>query len=247
MPAGFPRVRGWCSRCTTRPTAPGKQDLTKIGLIFGERQDITHEVSTLTALNHDFEIPPGHPDYPVSAGISRLPAKGEILAITPHMHYRGKSFRVFAERGEETEILLDVPRYDFNWQHIYELAEPLPLKSITKLRFTARFDNSAANPFNPDPARHVTWGDQTWEEMAIGFFQIAVPRGTKVDRFHKPQTTPQDSPERRQKIQAFVDRFFKRFDANGDGVILKTELPARPTALRLSPIRSEWRQPRRTE
>ncbi len=141
------------------------------------------------------------------------------------MHYRGKSFRVFAERGDETEILLDVPRYDFNWQHIYELAEPLPLKSITKLRFTARFDNSAKNPFNPDPKRHVTWGDQTWEEMAIGFFEVAVPRGTNVDRFHKQQTAPKDTPQRRQKIQAFVDRFFKRFDANGDGVILKTELP----------------------
>ncbi len=229
LPAGYARRVPAGSRLVFQmhytPTGTPQTDLTKIGLIFGDDKDITHEVSTLTALNHDFEIPPGHPNYLVSAGISRLPAQGEILAITPHMHYRGKSFRVFAERGDQTEILLDVPRYDFNWQHIYELAEPLPLQGITKLRFTARFDNSAANPFNPDPKRHVTWGDQTWEEMAIGFFEVAVPRGTQVQRFHNRQKVPKDTPERRQKIQAFVDRFFKRFDANGDGVIVKTELP----------------------
>ncbi len=141
------------------------------------------------------------------------------------MHYRGQSIRVFAERDGESDILLDVPRYDFNWQHIYELKEPLPLADIDKLRFTARFDNSAGNPFNPDPAVHVTWGDQTWEEMAITFFEIARPRNAKSERRRNRRDHPEPSPEREQKIARFVDRFFERFDNDGDGVILRSEMP----------------------
>jgi hypothetical protein len=176
-------------------------------------------------LNRDFEIPPRDPSYSVSADFTRLPADGEILAITPHMHYRGKSIRVLAERKENTEVLLDVPRYDFNWQHIYELEKPLPLAGIDKLRFTAQFDNSAGNPFNPDSSRHVTWGDQTWEEMAITFFEISQPRGTTANRSGKRSIKSKSSPERRQKITEFVDQYFQRFDKNQDGVVLKSELP----------------------
>jgi hypothetical protein len=191
----------------------------------GNDSDVTHEVSTLTVLNRDFEIPPRHANYPVSADFTRLPSNGEILAITPHMHYRGKSIRVLAERKNQTDVLLDVPQYDFNWQHIYELAKPLPLADIDKLRFTVHFDNSPGNPFNPDPTRHVTWGDQTWEEMAITFFEISLPRGAKTDLPRKRPSDSNVSPERQRKIDEFVDRYFERFDGNKDGVILKSELP----------------------
>ncbi len=207
------------------PNGTQQTDITKIGLLFGKESEITHEVNTLTVLNQDFEIPPHHTNYPVSASATRLPVEGEILAITPHMHYRGKSIQVIAERGDQTEILLDVPRYDFNWQHIYELTKPLPLTDITRLKFTAHFDNSDQNPFNPNPAEHITWGDQTWEEMAITFFEIAQPRSAKTERSRKSQTPSDLSPERQQKINEFVDRYFERFDKNSDGVILKTEMP----------------------
>ncbi len=207
------------------PNGKAQTDLTQIGILFGKDSEITHEVSTLTLLNRDFEIPPQAANYPASATFTRLPANGEILAITPHMHYRGKSIRVFADRNDQTQVLLDVPQYDFNWQHIYELAKPLPLADIDKLRFTVHFDNSPKNPFNPDPTAHVTWGDQTWEEMAIAFFEVSQPRGTKTDRSRKRGNQVKETPEREQKIAEFVDRYFEHFDKNRDGVIQKTELP----------------------
>jgi len=205
------------------PTGTPESDLTKIGILLAEEKDVTHEVVTLTALNQDFEIPPRASRHAVAGGISRLPEKGEILAITPHMHYRGKSFRVWADRTNAAEVLLDVPQYEFNWQHIYELADPLPVGDIEKLRFRAVFDNSKANPFNPDPERHVTWGDQTWEEMAIAFFEVAIPRGKK--KFRRRRSDADQSETNPQKITKFVDRFFDRFDTNRDGVIRRSELP----------------------
>lgn len=207
------------------PTGTPQTDLTKIGLLFAEESEITHEVVTLTALNRDFEIPPRHANFPVSGGTSRIPRHGELLAITPHMHYRGKAFRVMADRKDKSQILLDVPNYDFNWQHIYQLNEPLPLDSITNLRFTAHFDNSAQNPFNPDPSRHITWGDQTWEEMAIAFFEVAFPRGTPSKPRSKRREVAKPSPEQTREIAKFVEKFFKRFDANRDGEIRKSEMP----------------------
>jgi len=93
------------------------------------------------------------------------------LTLTPHMHLRGKSFRYEAEQPDGTrEVLLDIPRYDFNWQLRYRLAEPKLLPKGTKLECTAHFDNSAENLANPDPTQAVRWGDQTWEEMMIGYF-----------------------------------------------------------------------------
>ena len=91
--------------------------------------------------------------------------------LFPHMHLRGKSFRfeVVSPEGER-EILLDVPRYDFNWQLRYDLAEPKPIKKGAEIVCTAHFDNSKENPANPDPSKVVGWGPQTWDEMMIGFF-----------------------------------------------------------------------------
>jgi hypothetical protein len=93
------------------------------------------------------------------------------------MHLRGKSFRYSARYPDgKKEILLDVPRYDFNWQNTYELAEPKPLPKGTEIRCEATFDNSPNNAANPDPTKTVRFGEQTDEEMMIGFFDIAQPR-----------------------------------------------------------------------
>jgi hypothetical protein len=87
------------------------------------------------------------------------------------MHLRGKSFRYEAHYPDGTsEILLDVPRYDFNWQITYELAQPKLLPKGTKLKCTAHFDNSENNPANPDPTDTVKFGPQTWHEMMIGWY-----------------------------------------------------------------------------
>jgi hypothetical protein len=92
------------------------------------------------------------------------------------MHLRGKDFDIKARYADgRTDSLLRVPRYDFNWQTTYFLAEPIPLTRGTSLEFVAHFDNSANNKFNPDPSKTVYWGDQSWEEMNIGFIEVAFP------------------------------------------------------------------------
>ncbi len=105
-----------------------------------------------------------------------MPRDALLLSMFPHMHLRGKEFeyQVLGTRGR-VDTLLRVNNYDFNWQLTYILKTPLPLKAGTQLLFTGYFDNSAANPRNPDPTKEVEWGDQSWEEMLVGFFDVAVP------------------------------------------------------------------------
>jgi hypothetical protein len=92
----------------------------------------------------------------------------------PHMHLRGKDFLYEAIYPDgKTEVLLSVPRFDFYWQAIYRLAEPVVLPVGTRIHCVAHFDNSSRNPNNPDPTRVVSWGDQTWQEMMIGWIDIA--------------------------------------------------------------------------
>jgi len=96
-----------------------------------------------------------------------------VTEMTPHMHLRGKSFRFEAFYADgRSEILLDVPNYDFNWQLSYQLAEPKLLPKGTRIHCTAGFDNSKNNPVNPDAEHPVRWGDQSWQEMMIGFFSV---------------------------------------------------------------------------
>lgn len=207
------------------PNGAEQDDCTQIGLIFEDDSRVTHEVFTLFALDQDFEIPPHAGDFAVQGRLSRLPAESELLAIAPHMHLRGKSFEVAARQGEERDMLLRVPHYDFNWQHVYELSEPLQLGSVDQLEFTIRFDNSEANPFNPDPSQYVTWGDQTWEEMAVAFFAVAQPRSAGGSRRRNEPENSAAETARREKIDDFVRQFFERFDGNGDGDVVETEMP----------------------
>jgi hypothetical protein len=96
--------------------------------------------------------------------------------MMPHMHLRGKAFEYVATYPSgESQTLLKVPNYDFNWQLTYKLEKPVLLPKGTKLRATAWFDNSPNNKFNPDPKSEVRWGDQSWEEMVAGFVDFVVP------------------------------------------------------------------------
>jgi hypothetical protein len=132
-------------------------------------------VSGGNILNARFIIPPGASNHEVRA--ERMFADDVLLtSMMPHMHVRGKSMTYIATYPDgRSETLLSVPRYDFNWQHTYELAEPKLLPKGTKLEIIATYDNSTGNPFNPDPSATVRWGDQTWEEMMIGFYSTIVP------------------------------------------------------------------------
>ena len=120
--------------------------------------------------NASFAIPPGNPNYEVTA--KHTFAQDTYLnTLYPHMHVRGKdaTYKVIYPDGRE-EVLLSVPKYDFNWQLTYKLAEPKLLPAGSTLMIVAHYDNSSANRFNPDPSATVKWGEQTWEEMLIGYF-----------------------------------------------------------------------------
>ncbi|REK25582.1 MAG: alkyl hydroperoxide reductase [Planctomycetota bacterium] len=207
------------------PTGTEQDDLTRVGLVFEDEEDVTHQVFTLVALDQEFEIPPHADDYAVNGRLSRIPDQGSLLAIAPHMHVRGRSFELRARYDGAETTLLEVPHYDFNWQHVYELTEPLPLDDVDDLEFTVRFDNSAHNPFNPDPSQYVTWGDQTWEEMAIAFFEIAEPRSASNEKREEEPADAAARARRQEKIDDFVEQFFRRFDADEDGVVVEDEVP----------------------
>ena len=100
----------------------------------------------------------------------KVRSDSHLLSMSPHMHFRGKSFAYTAHYPDgRSEILLSVPAYDFNWQSVYRLAEAKALPAGSEIRCEAHFDNSADNPANPDPDRTVVWGEQSWDEMMIGF------------------------------------------------------------------------------
>jgi hypothetical protein len=172
-------------------------------------------------LDQDFEIPPGVADHRVEGSLSRLPSDGELLAVSPHMHLRGRSFELRALEPSGTSVLLRVPKYDFNWQHTYEFSERIPFAKLDRLDFTASFDNSADNPFNPDPTEFVMWGDQTWEEMVVVFFEVAKPRksGSSEPVDQQASKSQAIEHERSARSIAFADEFLRSMDRDRDGKI----------------------------
>ncbi|MDP8980979.1 MAG: cytochrome c [Acidobacteriota bacterium] len=156
-------------------TATGKAaaDRTRVAINYS-RTPVQQAVLTLQMGNDHFAIPPGDPEYRVQVS-GTLPNDATLLSLFPHMHLRGKSFEyAIADPGGHLETLLRVTRYDFYWQLNYRLAEPRRLPAGTRLLFTATFDNSPNNPRNPDPKAEVHFGEQSWEEMMIGFFDVVV-------------------------------------------------------------------------
>ena len=166
-------------------TPNGKRavDRTSVGLVFAKAPP-EKAVLTLQMDNERFVIPPGERDYRVTAW-GTLPNDALLLGFFPHMHLRGKAFEYtrLHDNGQP-ETLLKVSNYNFYWQLSYRLAQPLALKKGTRLEWVGWFDNSANNPRNPDPAAEVRYGQQSWEEMMIGFFDVAVPAAMgKTDYF----------------------------------------------------------------
>ncbi len=158
------------------PIGTPQTDRSGIGLIFVDEDEVTHRTWTTNAINHDFEIPAHHANYKVEAD-KTIQRDVTLMSMFPHMHMRGKSFRYEITYPDGTqEILLDVPRYDFNWQNSFVLAEPKLIPRGSRLHCTAYFDNSEENLANPDPSKTVRWGEQTWDEMMIGWYDVAIPR-----------------------------------------------------------------------
>jgi len=157
------------------------RDQTSAGLVFA-KQLPAQRVLTLQLTNDHFVIPPETDNYRVEVW-GTLPNDALLLGFLPHMHLRGKRFEYnILHDATNIETLLRV-NYDFYWQLSYRLAEPRPLKAGTKIQAVAWYDNSSKNPHNPDPHASVTWGDQTYDEMMVGFFDVAVPRTVDKKQF----------------------------------------------------------------
>ena len=153
------------------PNGYAAEDTSKVGFCFMDKSDVKHLLRGHSAINHDFEIPPKTDDFEVTAKY-RFRRNEMLLSMTPHMHLRGKSFRYVANYPDgNSEVLLDVPEYDFNWQLKYILKEPKRMPRDTVIECIALFDNSEDNISNPDPSKEVRWGQQSYEEMMIGFVE----------------------------------------------------------------------------
>src|SRR5262249_25242284 len=155
------------------PNGKDYRDQSSVGLLF-TKDPPTHRVFTKPILNgnvlsRQVRLPAGVEDHKIERDFVFKRA-GYIVGFMPHMHLRGKSFRYEAIYPDgKSEVLLSVPRYNFNWQSVYRFEEPKAVPKGTKIHCVAHYDNSEKNPHNPDPKKDVYWGDQTWEEMMVGW------------------------------------------------------------------------------
>jgi hypothetical protein len=168
------------------PNGTPTMDQTKLGLVLTKTPP-KERVLTLSASNGTFKIPPGDPNYRVDATFE-VRKEVTLVGLHPHMHSRGKSFEyrlVFPDGRKET--ILSVPAYNWHWQLWYNLAEPIVLPQGTKIECTAHFDNSPSNPENPDPTKSVIWGQQSWDEMMVGFFNLKFDAAMSVQEIKAPE------------------------------------------------------------
>lgn len=176
-------------------TTNGKEALDRSVLGLKIRKDKpVYRAFSSSAMQQRLAIPPGDPNYESKATFI-FKEDATLLDMTPHMHLRGKAFKyVLTYPDGRSEVLLNVPHYEFNWQLSYILAEPRHVPAGSKIEATAWYDNSPNNKWNPDPTKEVHWGDQTFQEMMIGFFNYKVPVDT-------PDPAPQSQPNRRTGAQ----------------------------------------------
>ncbi len=185
IPAGADLVMQMHYTSTKKDTA----DQTRVGMVFS-KQAPEERIMTLTAGNEGFSIPPGDDNHRVP-GSWTFRNDATLMSFFPHMHLRGKSFEMnlITEAGKET--MLKVNKYDFNWQLTYKLEKPMVMKPGMKLEAVGYFDNSPNNPYNPDPKATVVWGEQSWEEMMYGFFDVAIDaRHDRTSWFQRKQLPP---------------------------------------------------------
>lgn len=161
------------------PAETPETDQTSIGLHFTDAANIEKEVINLWIANQNFEIPAGDPSYKARSSYT-FPQDSYILSFLPHMHYRGKRFSYTARYPDGTkETLMSVSNYDFGWQTQYMLKEPVFLPKGTRIDCVAEWDNSANNPRNPDPTVVVREGNESFDEMMIGFVDYIVADGLR--------------------------------------------------------------------
>lgn len=168
LPAGTPVLMGMHYNKEAGP-GTGVWDQSEMAFWFTDKP-VQHDVRWRAALSTTFKIPAGDPNHVVDVSYT-FEEDSLLLALSPHMHFRGKASKYMATYPDgSTEVLIDVPRYDFNWQSHYTFKEPKRMPAGTRLDVAMVFDNSADNPANPDPTKTVTWGLPTTDEMANAWF-----------------------------------------------------------------------------
>ncbi len=181
IPAGSKLI--WQMHYT--PTGKEEKDRSQIGLVLYKGEEPPqHLVHKVAIANGKFRIPPGARYHQVTSK-RKIPKDVQILSLMPHMHLRGRAFDYYVRFPDGSrETLLSIPRYDFNWQSSYYFKDPLTIPAGSTLECVAHFDNSEDNPANPDPTQEVRWGDQTFEEMMIGYCNYIVldEEGPKADQ-----------------------------------------------------------------
>ncbi|MGE4550983.1 MAG: hypothetical protein AAEJ57_06300, partial [Opitutales bacterium] len=209
------------------PTGKATTDRTRLGIRFAKNTP-SKTVRTAPIANHRISIPP-HASNHMETATRNLPAKMKIRAFIPHMHLRGKAFRYDLIKADGTkETLLDVPRYDFNWQLRFELKEPLVLANRSRIEVTGWFDNSADNPANPNPEATVRWGEQTDDEMLIGYLEYVTDADDSVTRTNKSGGDLFAQLDKNKDGLLTKDEFtrpalFPLFDSNKDGRVTRQE------------------------
>ncbi|MBM4015978.1 MAG: redoxin domain-containing protein [Planctomycetes bacterium] len=180
LPAGFakrvPAGARFLFQLHYTPNGTAATDRTRMALRFAQGP-VASEVAARAVMNMGFAIPPRAAAAEFTAASTFL-APARLLSVMPHMHLRGKAMRVELARAGERRILLDVPRYDFNWQHTYQFTDPIELAAGDQVVLTAVFDNSPDNPHNPDPDARVRFGEQTFDEMLVGYLSLELPLPT---------------------------------------------------------------------
>ena len=175
------------------PNGTPVDDQTKIGIVFAKEPPAERLMGGNSAA-FKFAIPPDDDNYEIEAS-STVPYDCDLFSMMPHAHLRGKSFEYRIVRPDGTsETVLSVPRYDFHWQLTYYLAQPIHLPKGTKIEVTAHYDNSVNNANNPDATKEIHWGEQTWEEMMMGYYAVIV----------NPKDAPANAPRARAAAGAPV-------------------------------------------
>jgi hypothetical protein len=193
------------------PNGKAVRDRSSVGITFCKKPP-KYELLMNAFANESIRVPPREPHYRAEATF-RFRADARILSFVPHMHWRGQDYwyELILPDGKR-RTLLSVPRWDFNWQSVYQFAEPIKVPKGARLHSVAHWDNSRNNPLNPDPSKEVMFGLQTWDELMVGWV---------VYVWERPGTAEELA---REKIDP-ADRLFDRFDRNADGVVTPDEIP----------------------
>jgi thiol-disulfide isomerase/thioredoxin len=195
------------------PNGKAVRDRSSIGITLAKKAP-KHELLNNAFLNDAIRIPPRDPHYRAE-NTFHFREDARLISLVPHMHWRGKDYfyeLIYPDGRKRT--LLSVPRWDFNWQSVYQFDEPIKAPKGSRLHAVAHWDNSHNNPYNPDPDKEVRFGQQTWEEMMVGWM---------VYTWEQPETAEKLAREKANP----ADVMFDRLDRNGDDIITADEVPER--------------------